>query len=74
MRITKTPNFYRLTVLPSEEFTDFKTIHISDGLLVIGRREGRLVIQSMLFSQEKHDLNSVRIRAFYYKSMFESGD
>lgn len=70
MRIIETPNFYRLTVYPSDEFTDFKTVRINDGMLVTGRREGRLEIQSMLFSKETHNMSSVRIRAFYYKNMF----
>ena len=70
MRITETPNFYRLTVYPSDEFTDFKTIQINGGLLVIGRHNNRLEIQSMLFSKEDHSMNSVRIQAFYYKNMF----
>lgn len=72
MRITKTENFYRLTVSPSNEFTDFKTIHIKAGMLIIGRREGRLEIQSMLFSNDVHTLNSVRISAFYYQNMFKN--
>lgn len=70
MKITETPNFYRLTINPSNEFTDFKTVQINDGMIVTGRREGRLEIQSMLFSKETHNMSSVRIRAFYYKNMF----
>lgn len=72
MKITETPNFHRFTVNPANAFTDFKTIHINDGMIIIGRLNGRLEIQSMLFSKSTHDLNAVRIRAFYYQNMFKN--
>lgn len=72
MRITETPNFYRLTIHQSAGFTDFKTVRINNGMIVTGRLNDRLEIQSMLFSKETHNMSSVRIRAFYYQNMFKN--
>ncbi|MDD4247495.1 MAG: hypothetical protein PHT13_00055 [Methanosarcina sp.] len=52
-------------------FTDFKTVHLKDGMARIGHgSDGRMRVFSILLSKEKYGLTAAKLASFYYVRYF----
>lgn len=71
LKIHLLPNNYVATVRSADGMTDFKTIQLGEAQARIARDEnGKLHIQSILFSKEKFSIESATITAYYlYRSL-----
>ena len=72
MRITESPKYWRLSFLDEQILSDWKTIKLSAGLMVIARNEDKqFLVHSMLLAKSKYDMYHAKLASFYYQKLFK---
>lgn len=74
MRMNETVKYWRASFLDAQELSDWKTLKLDDGLMVIARNSDKqLIVHSILLAKNKYDLYHAKLASFYYLKLFKKG-